>query len=155
MKKLLITFLISFATLVLSSTFVNAEVTGKCVTDTNGSIVISASGKLGNQKYGSGSDETKAPFNYENSYVDSEFSSNNTDACQKQPLFYKIKFYKVAMCTTDPYTGNADPDYSSCADIFSNSSGKEVIIKPDEEVDLLDGNLLLPVGSYKYLTVIL
>ena len=155
MKKLLITFLISFATLVFSSTFANAEVTGKCVTDTNGSIVISASGKLGNQKYGSGSDETKAPFNYENSYVDSEFSSNNTDACQKQPLFYKIKFYKVAMCTTDPYTGNADPDYSSCTDIFSNSSGKEVIIKPDEEVDLLDGNLLLPVGNYKYLTVIL
>ena len=40
-------------------------------------------------------------------------------------------------------------------DIFSNSSGKEVTIEPDEEVDLLDGNLLLPVGNYKYLTVIL
>ena len=155
MKRYLITFLISFVTLVLSSTFANAEVTGKCVTDTNGSIVISAKGKLGTQKYGSGADVTKAPFNYENSYEDSEFSSNNADACQTQPLFYKIKFYKVAMCLADPYTGNADPDYSSCADIFSNSSGKEVIIEPDEEVDLLDGNLLLPVGNYKYLTVIL
>jgi len=155
LKKYLVTFLISFATLVLSLTFANAEVTGKCVTDSNGSIVISAAGKLGNQTYGSGGSATKAPFNYENSYIDSEFSSNNTDACQTQPLFYKIKFYKVAMCTADPYTGNADPDYSSCVDIFSNSSGKEVIIEPDEEVDLLDGNLLLPVGNYKYLTVIL
>ena len=26
---------------------------------------------------------------------------------------------------------------------------------PQKEVDLLDGNLLLPVGNYKYLTVIL
>ena len=155
MKKYLVTFLISFAALVLSLTFANAEVTGKCVTDTNGSIVISADGKLGNQTYGSGGSATKAPFNYENSYVDSEFSSNNTDACQTQPLFYKIKFYKVAMCTADPYTGSANPDYSSCTDIFSNSSGKEVIIEPDEEVDLLDSNLLLPVGNYKYLTVIL
>ena len=154
MKKYLITLLISFATLVLSSTFANAEVTGKCVTDTNGSIVISAAGKLGTQKYGSGADD-KGPFNYENNYVDSESSSNNTDACQTQPLFYKIKFYKVAICTADPYTGNADPDYSSCTNIFSDSDGKEVIIEPDEEVDLLDGNLLLPVGNYKYLTVIL
>ncbi len=155
MKKYLITLLVLFVTLVLSSTFANAEVTGKCVTDTNGSIVISAAGKLGNQTYGSGEEETKAPFNYENSYVDSEFSSNNTDACQTQPLFYKIKFYKVAMCTADPYTGNANPDYSSCTDIFSNPSGKEVIVEPDKEVDLLDDNLLLPLGNYKYLTVIL
>ena len=154
MKKYLITLLISFATLALSSTFANAEVTGKCVTDTNGSIVISAAGKLGTQKYSSGVND-KGPFNYENSYEDSEFSSNNTDACQTQPLFYKIKFYKVAMCLADPYTGNANPDYSSCTDIFSNSSGKEVIIEPNKEVDLLDGNLLLPVGNYKYLTVIL
>ena len=51
--------------------------------------------------------------------------------------FYKIKFYKVALCSSDPYTGNADPDYSSCFDIFNNSSGKEVIIEPDAEVDLV------------------
>ena len=154
MKNYLIIFLVSLTTLFLSSTFVNAAVTGKCVTDSNGSIVISADGKLGNQTYGSGGSETKAPFNYENSYVDSEFSSNNTDACQTQPLFYKIKFYKVAMCTTNPYTGNADPDYSSCTDIFSSSSGKEIIIEPDKDVDLLDSNLLLPVGNYQYLTVV-
>ena len=121
MKKYLITIL-SFAALVLSSTFANAALTGMCVTDSNGSIVISASGKAGSQTFSwkvDGSSGTqKAPFNYANNFVDTDptitANGNNTDACQTQPLFYKIKFYKVAMCISDPYTGNADPDYSSC-----------------------------------------
>ena len=32
--------------------------------------------------------------------------------------------------------------------------GKEVIIEPDTETDLLDGTLVLPVGSYPYLAVV-
>ena len=118
LKKYLITLLISFATLVLSSTFASA-LTGMCVTDSNGSIVISANGKAGSQTFswsvGGSSGTQKAPFNYADNFVDTDptitAGGNNTDACQTQPLFYKIKFYKVAMCTTDPYTGNADPDY--------------------------------------------
>jgi hypothetical protein len=150
MKKLLPSFLIYFAVFFASTSVANA-LTGGCEKDANGSIVISAKGKLGTQLR-SGTD--KAPFNYANGYVDSEFSENDTDACQTQPLFYKLKFYKVALCSSDPYTGNADPDYSSCIDIFNNSSGKEVIIEPDAEVGLLDGDLLLPVGSYQFLTVV-
>ena len=123
-----------------------------CVTDANGSIVISAKGKLGTQ-FKTGTE--KAPFNYANSYEDDEFEANETDACQTQPLFYKITFYKVALCLSDPYTGNANPDYSSCTNIFNNAGGKEIIIEPDKEVDLLEGDLLLPVGSYTYLTVVL
>ena len=151
MKKFLLTSLIYLSTFFVSTSLVNAAVTGGCVKDANGSIVISAKGKLGTQVK-TGSD--KAPFNYADSYKDEDFDSNNTDQCQTQPLFYKIKFYKVALCSSDPYTGNADPDYSSCFDIFNNSSGKEVIIEPDAEVDLLDGNLLLPIGSYQFLTVV-
>ena len=150
MKKFLITSLIYFAAFFASTSVANA-LTGMCVKDANGSIVISAAGKLGNQEKAAGE---KAPFNYANSYEDDEFSANETDACQTQPLFYKIKFYKVALCLSDPYKGNADPDYSSCSDIFSDAAGKEVIIEPGAEVDLLDGNLLLPVGSYQYLTVV-
>jgi hypothetical protein len=150
LKKFLITFLIYFAAFFASTSVANAS-TGMCVKDANGSIVISAKGKLGTQ-HKTGTDN--APFNYEDGYVDDEFSSNFTDACQTQPLFYKINFYKVALCSSDPYTGNADPDYSSCFDIFNNSNGKEVIIEPDAEVDLLDGNLLLPVGNYQFLTVV-
>ena len=151
MKKFLITFFIYFATFFASTSFVNAAVTGGCVKDANGSIVISAEGKAGSQ-HKTGTDN--APFNYANDYVDTDFSSNFTDACQTQPLFYKITFYKVALCSSDPYTENADPDYSSCFDIFNNSSGKEVEIEPDKEVDLLDGDLLLPIGSYQFLTVV-
>jgi hypothetical protein len=152
MKKFFISFLIYFAAFFASTNVANA-LTGMCVTDANGSIVISAAGKLGNQVQAANGDH-KAPFNYANSYIDPEFSDNDTDACQTQPLFYKVKFYKVALCLTDPYTGNADPDYSSCSDIFNNDDGKEIIIQPDAEVDLLEGDLLLPAGSYKYLTVV-
>ena len=152
MKKFLVSFLIYFATFFASTSVANA-LTGMCVTDADGSIVISAAGKLGNQVQENNSDQ-KAPFNYADGYI-GEFADNDTDACQTQPLFYKIKFYKVALCLSDPYTGNANPDYSSCTNIFSNAGGKEIIIEPDKEVDLLEGDLLLPVGSYKYLTVVL
>ena len=89
MKKFLITFLIYFAAFFASTSVANA-LTGMCVKDANGSIVISAAGKLGNQEKAAGE---KAPFNYANSYVDDEFRANETDACQTQPLFYKINFY--------------------------------------------------------------
>ena len=150
MKNFLIASLIYISAFFASTSVANA-LTGMCVKDANGSIVISTAGRLGDQEKAAGE---KAPFNYANSYVDDEFEANETDACQTQPLFYKIKFYKVALCTRDPYTGNANPDYSSCANIFNNASGKEIIIQPDAEVDLLDRNLLFPVGSFKYLTVV-
>ena len=153
MKKFLITSLIYLSAFFALTSVANA-LTGMCVTDANGSIVISAAGKLGNQKQEKNSNQ-KAPFNYANGYEDSEFEDNDADACQTQPLFYKLNFYKVALCLNDPYTGSANPDYSSCTNIFSNAGGKEIIIEPDKEVDLLEGDLLLPVGSYKYLTVVL
>ena len=155
MKKFLITSLIYLSAFFALTSVANA-LTGMCVTDANGSIVISAAGKLGDQvQEDNGTPPRKAPFNYANGYEDSEFEDNDADACQTQPLFYKLNFYKVALCLSDPYTGNANPDYSSCTNIFNNAGGKEIIIEPDKEVDLLEGDLLLPVGSYKYLTVVL
>ena len=85
----------------------------------------------------------------------------NQDQCSEEPLFYKIKFYEVMLCLEDPYTGfnsddadnTNDPDFTSCASIFSGE--KEIVIEPDKKVDLLDGDLLLPIGTYKYATVIL
>ena len=156
MKKFSISFLIYFAAFFASTNVANA-LTGTCVKDANGSIVISDSGAV-NGKDGtqvqSENDNQKAPFNYANNFIDKEFNNNETDACQTQPLFYKIKFYKVALCLTDPYTENADPDYSSCSDIFNNDDGKEIIIEPDAEVDLLEGDLILTTGVYKFLTVV-
>ena len=65
------------------------------------------------------------------------------------------------LCERDPYTGFSsddanntnNPDFTSCINIFSGE--KEIVIEPGEAVDLLDSELILPIGSYKYATVIL
>ena len=83
------------------------------------------------------------------------------DQCSEEPLFYKIKFYDVMLCSEDPYTGfSADnasntnsPDFTSCVKIFSGE--KEIIIEPGKKVDLLEGDIVLPIGTYKYAAVIL
>ena len=87
------------------------------------------------------------------------------DQCSEEPLFYKIKFYDVMLCKNDPYTGFSSndanntnsPDFTServgCVEIFSGE--KEIIIEPGKKVDLLEGDLVLPIGTYKYAAVIL
>lgn len=74
--------------------------------------------------------------------------------CSQEPMFYKIKFFKVALCTSDPYKGAADPDFSSCTDIFNDTSGEEKVLRPNQDTNLLDDDLLLTVGSYPYLVTI-
>ena len=80
-------------------------------------------------------------------------TSTTVDQCSQEPDQYKIKFYKAALCSDDPYKGSADPNFESCIDILS--SEKEVILEPDVDTNLLDGeDLVLPIGSYNYFTVI-
>ena len=80
-------------------------------------------------------------------------TSTTVDQCSQEPDQYKIKFYKAALCSDDPYKGSADPSFESCIDILS--SEKEVTLKPNVDTDLLDGeDLILPIGSYTYFTVI-
>jgi hypothetical protein len=84
----------------------------------------------------------------------SEASDFDQEQCSQEPDEYQIKFFKAALCKEDPYNGNADPDFSSCSDIFNNASGENKVIEPNTETDLIDGSLLLSVGSYPYLVVI-
>ena len=80
-------------------------------------------------------------------------TSTTVDQCSQEPDQYKIKFYKAALCSDDPYKGSADPSFESCIDILS--SEKEVILEPNVDTNLLDGeDLVLPIGSYTYFTVI-
>ena len=80
-------------------------------------------------------------------------TSTTVDQCSQEPDQYKIKFYKAALCSDDPYKGSADPIFESCIDILS--SEKEVILEPGVDTNLLNGeDLVLPVGSYSYFTVI-
>tara|TARA_B110000211_G_scaffold222047_1_gene270314 strand:- start:619 stop:1086 length:468 start_codon:yes stop_codon:yes gene_type:complete len=77
--------------------------------------------------------------------------ANSDDAdkggyCEVTPDNYKIKIFKMGLCTENPYrepdagAGNTvGADLSSCVDVFDKAEGKEVNIQPGVEVDLLDG----------------
>ena len=155
MKKFLITFFISFIAFA-SSTSIAFALNGECVKDSSGNIVISANGRAATQDRVDNSQNIPSPFTYSDGYEDEDMDSGKTFAtnCNNQPDFYKVKFYKAALCTADPYITKASPDYSSCTDIFSNASGKDVIIQPGTDTDLIDQPLVLPVGSYPYLAVV-
>ena len=117
-----------------------------------GRIVISELGRDGDQVYDT---NVKAPFNYADGYIDSEFSTNNTNACQQEPDEYLVKFYNFYICREDPYKGNASPDFTSCLSIFSNAAGKDIIIKPNEAEKLLEGNIQIVAGTYPYAAVVI
>ena len=79
----------------------------------------------------------------------------NKDYCNEVPLFYKVKIYEAMFCTNDPYVDGsgdtgADPDLTSCVKFFTNSSGKEIVIEPNIKVDLFDGSVALPIGTFPY-----
>ena len=89
-------------------------------------------------------------------------NSSNSDVggyCEVTPDNYKIKMFKMGLCTEDPYrtpdagAGNTvGADLSSCVNVFDKAAGKEVNIQPGGEVDLLDGEaLILPIGTYSYI----
>ena len=86
-------------------------------------------------------------------------SNYNKDYCNEEPLFYKVKIFEVMMCTADPYVaGSGDtgsnPDFSSCVNIFTNTSGKEIVIQPNVKTDLFDGSVNLPIGSFSYSVIV-
>ena len=164
MKKLLVSLFIYFVAF-FASTSVALALNGECIKDTNGSIVISDAGRAGTQLFedteGGGSTDVEAPFKYADGYIETEgvgtktgTSGNNSNQCQNQPDEYKVTFYKVALCREDPYTINVSPDFSSCTDIFNNTDGKEINIKPDIEVNLLEGDLRIPLGNYPFLITV-
>jgi len=76
------------------------------------------------------------------------------DQCAEEPDEYKVKFFSVALCLTEPYNaGDAAPDFSSCTTILDTT--KEVNLKPGVDVNLLDGEINLPLGSYTHLAIII
>ena len=127
-----------------------------CVTNADGAIQLTANGVAGTQEKNDGE---LAPFQYPNGIIDDEFNSNFADQCNAEPLFYKMKVYKVALCTQDPYvaSGLGNPRFESCIDVLNNPSGKIVTIeKGVDGNDLLDGaELVIPTGEYPYFLIIL
>ena len=130
---LLITFL--FSSLILFSVSSEAAATG-CLKNSDGTAIMVTAG-----------DATPFAFAGTTTY--------NIDACSQEPDEYKIKFFKVTLCTAEPYTtgGGTAPDFTSCTDL--SNTEKEVTLEPGVDKDLIDGELVLPLGSYKYLVVII
>ena len=90
------------------------------------------------------------------------FDQGGDESCDITPDQYKLIFYRIGLCTENPYrepsdtnTNTIKSDLSSCTTIFDDSSGKEVILLPGGEVDLFDKPALIPVGSFNYSYLIL
>jgi len=76
------------------------------------------------------------------------------DQCMVTPLNYRIKAYKLLLCTADPYVaGGAAPNLESCTGTVFERAGTnflEINIAKGEETALLDGDIALALGTYPY-----
>ena len=132
-----------------------AEVCAK----TNSGIIMKPPASV-TQTYLDGSTTIDAPFNYADGYVDSEFSTNNTNACNEMPEYYGVLINRIAICKEDPYVDGANPVLTSCVDIVNKPANTTYTeVSPDIENDLvseglIDSDLIIPQGSYPYAFVL-
>jgi len=145
LKKLPILLIIVLLSIVFNIVAQNSAKAEACIRDANNKIKVKDSPS--NDSGGNGQ------------IVSYTAGSYVKDSCNEQPLFYKVKFYKFMVCTADPFvagTGDdgAEQDFSSCVDIFNSDAGKDIIITPTGQEDLLEGDLVLPIGSYPFAAVI-
>ena len=131
-----------------------------CATDANGAILVNDEGNEDLSSFARATDPTN--FNLLDRGNINGSEADMGASCDITPDNYKMTFFKTGFCSENPYRDPVDSasntinaDLSSCVNIFDNASGKEVIIQPDAEVDLLEGELLLPLGNYPYQFAIL
>ena len=150
---------IFFATLLLAILSIgsnaNAANYSICATNADGAILV-------DERDGDNTSFALASSPTSFTHVNSS-NSNVGGYCEVTPDNYKIKMFKMGLCTEDPYrtpdagAGNTiGADLSSCVNVFDKAAGKEVNIQPGGEVDLLDGEtLILPIGTYPYIYALL
>ena len=129
--SLIISSLIIFIFLIITQNSSEAE---SCYRDSNNKIVIGST------------DST--PVSHDSG------SNYDKGSCQEEPLNYKIKFFRVMLCTGEAYVENDDPDFSTCTDIFNESGGKDVEVVPGVKANLFDGDISLPVGTFGFMALI-
>jgi hypothetical protein len=139
--------------------YVEGDIT--CATDANGAIYVNNEGN-----------GDVSSFAYESDYaLDTSSTSfnlttrgnvNNVEVdigahCDITPDNYKLKIFKSGFCSQNPYREPEDSasntisaDLSSCVVMFDNNDGKEVNIQPGKEVDLLEGGVTIPIGTYPF-----
>ena len=80
-------------------------------------------------------------------------SEGRTDNCQEIPDFYKVTFYKIALCRSNPY--NDSNDFSSCEYIVNASSGIPSEMTYAASRPLAVGDFTISQGDYPYAMLIL
>jgi hypothetical protein len=75
----------------------------------------------------------------------------NRGECDATPDSMSVKFYKLGLCTSKP----AYNDYSACTFLFENAQGKEVTLSKTSTDYLVDGEISIPEGSYKYAMLVI
>ena len=88
--------------------------------------------------------------------------ANRGGFCEVTPDNYKVKMFKMGLCKENPWTGFDDnssntrtADLSSCTDVFDVAAGKEINLQPGAEVNLLDDEVVLPVGTFPFIYALL
>ena len=164
MKKILFLIFISIISNIVPSysaeSYVSLDSYTICATDANGAILVNEEGNEDLSSFALATDPTN--FNIIDRGNINDEEADMGASCDITPDNYKMTFFKTGFCAENPYREPVDAasntinaDLSSCVSIFDNDSGKEVIIQPDAEVDLIDDELILPIGSYPFQFAIL
>ena len=114
----------------LTSISVKAETESSCVRNADGEIVVTAQ-----------------------SNVVTDILGNAGDACQEIPDIYRIQFYKVGLCTADPFT-SAQTDFTSCS-FFLDSTTPTVLDITMPASSSLPITSLPAVGTYGYMVLLI
>jgi hypothetical protein len=79
------------------------------------------------------------------------------DQCSDVPSAYKIKFFKIGLCESDPGAGAAlggTPDFSSCAFIYDGVGLDHEIEVPGRKSFPTGSGISIPTGEYGYLVAL-
>jgi len=150
-------FFTSLLLIILSTTsnYANADDYNTCATNADGAILVDER---------DGDNTSFALAASPTSFTHTAFEDTTRGGyCEVTPDFYKVKMYQFGLCKEMPYqvpddiAGNTiGADLGSCVFLFDNAAGKELIIEPDKEVSLLDGEeLLIPTGTYPFIYFLL
>jgi len=77
-------------------------------------------------------------------------SGGDTDSCTESPDSYGLTFYKLGLCTADPF----DLDLSSCSFMYDGAALAHTITSP-ATAPLNTGAFTIPPGSYGYMVAII
>jgi hypothetical protein len=127
MKYFLLIFIVISS---LTSINAKAETETTCVRNASGEIIVTAQ-----------------------SDVVTDTDGNLGDACQEIPDIYRLQFYKVGLCTADPFT-SAQTDFSSCS-FFMNSATATTLDITMPASSSLPITSLPAIGTYGYMVLLI